>query len=238
MNCYSVLAKYYDVLMGDFDYDGYVAFLKSFLSGEGVDLCCGTGNIAIELASYCTMTGVDYSGEMLNVAAEKARKAGKKVVWVNQRAEDFAPSHPVDFVTCVCDGFNYLDYKTLAKTLDKISDYVKVGGKLVFDLSSSNKIREVLGNNTFCEDYDDITYIWNNTFDRDEERVEMQISFFEKQKGDIYLRIDEEHTQYAHKTQDVINLLKEKWSVRAYDADTMSEPVEKTQRVLFVATKK
>lgn len=238
MNCYSVLAKYYDVLMGDFDYDGYVAFLKSFLSGEGVDLCCGTGNIAIELASYCTMTGVDYSGEMLNVAAEKARKAGKKVVWVNQRAEDFAPSHPVDFVTCVCDGFNYLDYKTLAKTLDKISDYVKVGGKLVFDLSSSYKLREVLGNNTFCEDYDDITYIWNNTFDRDEERVEMQISFFEKQKGDIYLRIDEEHTQYAHKTQDVINLLKEKWSVRAYDADTMSEPVEKTQRVLFVATKK
>ncbi|MGN0760702.1 MAG: class I SAM-dependent methyltransferase [Christensenellales bacterium] len=238
MNCYSVLAKYYDVLMGDFDYDGYVAFLKSFLSGEGVDLCCGTGNIAIELASYCTMTGVDYSGEMLNVAAEKARKAGKKVVWVNQRAEDFAPSHPVDFVTCVCDGFNYLDYKTLAKTLDKISDYVKVGGKLVFDLSSSYKLREVLGNNTFCEDYDDITYIWNNTFDRDEECVEMQISFFEKQKGDIYLRIDEEHTQYAHKTQDVINLLKEKWSVRAYDADTMSEPVEKTQRVLFVATKK
>lgn len=238
MNCYSVLAKYYDVLMGDFDYDGYVAFLKSFLSGEGVDLCCGTGNIAIELASYCTMTGVDYSGEMLNVAAEKARKAGKKVVWVNQRAEDFAPSHPVDFVTCVCDGFNYLDYKTLAKTLDKISDYVKVGGKLVFDLSSSYKLREVLGNNTFCEDYDDITYIWNNTFDRDEERVEMQISFFEKQKGDIYLRIDEEHTQYAHKTQDVINLLKEKWSVRVYDADTMSEPVEKTQRVLFVATKK
>lgn len=238
MNCYSVLAKYYDVLMGDFDYDGYVAFLKSFLSGEGVDLCCGTGNIAIELASYCTMTGVDYSDEMLNVAAEKARKAGKKVVWVNQRAEDFAPSHPVDFVTCVCDGFNYLDYKTLAKTLDKISDYVKVGGKLVFDLSSSYKLREVLGNNTFCEDYDDITYIWNNTFDRDEERVEMQISFFEKQKGDIYLRIDEEHTQYAHKTQDVINLLKEKWSVRVYDADTMSEPVEKTQRVLFVATKK
>ncbi len=238
MNCYSVLAKYYDVLMGDFDYDGYAAFLKSFLSGEGVDLCCGTGNIAIELASYCTMTGVDYSGEMLNVAAEKARKAGKKVVWVNQRAEDFAPSHPVDFVTCVCDGFNYLDYKTLAKTLDKISDYVKVGGKLVFDLSSSYKLREVLGNNTFCEDYDDITYIWNNIFDRDEERVEMQISFFEKQKGDIYLRIDEEHTQYAHKTQDVINLLKEKWSVRAYDADTMSEPVEKTQRVLFVATKK
>lgn len=238
MNCYSVLAKYYDVLMGDFDYDGYVAFLKSFLSGEGVDLCCGTGNIAIELASYCTMTGVDYSDEMLNVAAEKARKAGKKVVWVNQRAEDFAPSHPVDFVTCVCDGFNYLDYKTLAKTLDKIRDYVKVGGKLVFDLSSSYKLREVLGNNTFCEDYDNITYIWNNTFDRDEERVEMQISFFEKQKGDIYLRIDEEHTQYAHKTQDVINLLKEKWSVRAYDADTMSEPVEKTQRVLFVATKK
>ena len=238
MNCYSVLAKYYDVLMGDFDYDGYVAFLKSFLSGEGVDLCCGTGNIAIELASYCTMTGVDYSGEMLNVAAEKAHKAGKKVVWVNQRAEDFAPSHPVDFVTCVCDGFNYLDYKTLAKTLDKISDYVKVGGKLVFDLSSSYKLREVLGNNTFCEDYDDITYIWNNTFDRDEERVEMQISFFEKQKGDIYLRIDEEHTQYAHKTQDVINLLKEKWRVRAYDADKMSEPVEKTQRVLFVATKK
>lgn len=238
MNCYSVLAKYYDVLMGDFDYDGYVAFLKSLLSGEGVDLCCGTGNIAIELADYCTMTGVDFSSQMLNVATEKARKAGKRVVWVNQSVEDFVPSHPVDFVTCVCDGFNYLDSKTLVKTLDKISGYVKTGGKLVFDVSSSYKLREVLGNNTFCEDYDDITYIWNNTFNEDGECVEMQISFFEKQKGDTYLRVDEEHIQYAHKTQDIINLLKEKWSVQVYDADGMAQPVERTQRVLFVATKK
>ncbi|MGN0788589.1 MAG: class I SAM-dependent methyltransferase, partial [Christensenellales bacterium] len=225
-------------LMGDFDYDGYVAFLKSFLIGEGVDLCCGTGSIAIQLADSCTMTGVDYSPEMLNVATEKARKAGKKVIWVNQSIEDFRPTHPVDFVTCVCDGFNYLDSVTLAKTLENIGEYVKTGGKLVFDVSSSYKLREVLGNNTFCEDYDDITYIWNNTFDQDEERVEMQISFFEKQRGDTYLRIDEEHIQYAHKTQDIINLLKEKWSVEVYDADNMAEPNEKTQRVLFVATKK
>ena len=66
----------------------------------------------------------------------------------------------------------------------------------------------------------------------------MQISFFEKQKGDTYLRVDEEHIQYAHKTQDIINLLKEKWSVQVYDAEGMAQPVERTQRVLFVATKK
>ncbi|MGN0771907.1 MAG: class I SAM-dependent DNA methyltransferase [Christensenellales bacterium] len=238
MNCYSVLAKYYDVLMGDFDYSGYVAFLKGFLRGEGVDLCCGTGNIAIELASDCTMTGVDVSGEMLNVAADKATKAGRKVVWIEQDVSEFQPAHQVDFVTCVCDGFNYLSPDKLADTIDKISGYVKSGGRLVFDLSSSYKLQEILGNNIFCEDYDDITYIWNNAFDKKRQCVEMQISFFEKQQGDLYLRKDEEHTQYAHTLQYIYSLLKEKWSVQAYDQSTMKEPAKQSQRILFVATRK
>ena len=43
MGAYSILAKYYDTLMGDFDYDGYFEFVKDKIAGEGVDLACGSG---------------------------------------------------------------------------------------------------------------------------------------------------------------------------------------------------
>ena len=50
MSAYSILAKYYDRLMGDFDYKGYLKFVENDLKGEGVDLACGSGEMTIALA--------------------------------------------------------------------------------------------------------------------------------------------------------------------------------------------
>ncbi len=238
MNSYSVLAKYYDKLMGDFDYDSYVAFVKNNVSGEGVDLCCGTGKIAIALASDCTMTGVDLSQDMLSVAMTNSKKMGKKVLWVNESVDEFQPMHKVDFVTCVCDGFNYLDDAQLQNTLSNITSYVKTGGKLIFDISSAYKLTEILGDNVFCEDYEDVTYIWNNALSDDESSVEMQLSFFEPIGGDTYRRVDEEHIQYVHHADQINAMLKGEWDFEVLDATTMQAPINKTVRLVWIATRK
>ena len=71
MGAYSILAKYYDTLMGDFDYDGYFAFIRDKVAGEGVDLACGSGEMTIRLAKAGSkMMGIDLSGDMLNVATQ------------------------------------------------------------------------------------------------------------------------------------------------------------------------
>lgn len=50
---YEILAKYYDDLMGDFDYDAYEKFalenLKDVWGGFGYDLASGSGEMAIRL---------------------------------------------------------------------------------------------------------------------------------------------------------------------------------------------
>lgn len=237
MLSYSILAKYYDRLMGDFDYDGYVSFVKKRLNGEGVDLACGSGEISVRLAKAgCSMTGIDISVEMLNVAREKARQSGLDIKWICQDMSALELNHKVDFMVSVCDGFNYVPTDKAAKLLARIHDNIKIGGTLVFDVSSEYKLKNVLGDNLFCEDYDDITYIWQNKLKRN--CVDMEIDFFERTTGDMYRRVEETHRQYIY-TQDFIeSILKENWDYEIYDGEKFSKPSAKSKRLLFVCRSK
>lgn len=84
---YEILAKYYDDLMGDFDYDAYEKFalenLKDVWGGFGYDLASGSGEMAIRLKrNGFKVVGGDVSPEMLEKATEKARKARLDVPFV------------------------------------------------------------------------------------------------------------------------------------------------------------
>lgn len=233
MNSYSILAKYYDRLMGDFDYDGYVKFIKEVVNGEGVDIACGSGEITVRLAeSGRKMTGIDISADMLNVATVKAKNKGLDIKWICQDMTELELNHKVDFFTCVCDGVNYIPTTDFEKLLNKIKGYLKEGGVFVFDISSEYKLRNILGDNLFCEDYDDITYIWQNTLSED--CVDMDIDFFERIKGDNYRRIEESHRQYIYDKSCVEKLLKDGWNYEVYDGETFSKPTSKSRRLMFV----
>ncbi|MDE5654365.1 MAG: class I SAM-dependent methyltransferase [Clostridia bacterium] len=235
MSAYSILAKYYDALMGDFDYDGYFEFIKDRLSGEGVDLACGSGEMTIRLAKDGRkMIGVDLSGEMLNVATLKAKKMALDVKWVNLDMTQIELSHPVDFITCVCDGVNYISGNDLFKFLDRVYGLLKTDGKLIFDISTPYKLEKILGDNLFCEDLDDVTYIWSNALG--DGYVDMDIDFFEKIEGDTYRRIEESHRQYTHSV-DFIKSCLAKWQVEIYDGETYGKPKDKSKRLIFIATK-
>lgn len=234
MTPYSVLAKYYDRLMGDFDYKGYLEFVKDLLVGEGVDLACGSGEMSIALAKLGrSMIGVDISGEMLNLATLKAKKEGVSVKWIRQDVTGLELSHKVDFFTCVCDGVNYIAKPKLGGFFSLVRSYLKEGGKFVFDISSQYKLEQILADNLFCEDYDDVTYIWSNSLG--EGYVDMDLDFFEKIQGDTYRRIEESHRQYIHSVKDIEELLKG-WEVKAFDGETYGKPTPKSKRILFIAT--
>lgn len=234
MNGYGCLAAYYDRLMTDFDYKGYLELLGRELSGsEGVDLCCGSGRITVALAkSGKKMTGVDLSGEMLGEAAKNARAAGVKPLFVQSDATSFRPQHDVDFITCVCDGVNYIKPKNLAVFFENAACFLKKGGKLVFDISSEYKIKKVIADNVFFEDYDDLTYLWSNTpFSGG---VKMELTFFIRGNDGKYTKQTEEHTQYAHTQSAIESALKDRFSFKAYDFATMGKVNQKTVRIIWV----
>ena len=235
MGAYSILAKYYDTLMGDFDYDGYFEFIRKGLVGEGVDLACGSGEMTVRLAKDGKkMMGVDLSGEMLNVATQKAKKLALDVKWLNLDMRQLELNHQVDFITCVCDGVNYIPSKEVPKFFDTVYSCLKAGGKFVFDISSKYKLEKILGDNLFCEDYDDVTYIWSNALGKG--YIDMDIDFFERVEGDTYKRIEESHRQYIHDVDFILKSL-DKWNVEIYDGENFGKIRSDSKRILFVASK-
>ncbi len=73
--------------------------------GAILDLGCGTGRHSVPLASRgFRVTGVDLSGGMLDLAAQRARAAGVSVELVRADAVDFVRPEAFDVVVCLCEG--------------------------------------------------------------------------------------------------------------------------------------
>ena len=85
MEAYTDFAYVYDVFMDNTPYDKWGGLLVSRLEKEGItdgillDLGCGTGNMTELLSEKgYDMIGVDYSGEMLNIAMDKRARSGSR----------------------------------------------------------------------------------------------------------------------------------------------------------------
>ncbi|MBO5867267.1 MAG: hypothetical protein J6Q55_04385, partial [Clostridia bacterium] len=141
-----------------------------------------------------------------------------------------------DFVTIVNDGVNYLSPQETPSFFGKVHSAIKSGGTFIFDVSSQYKLTQVVANNVFFVDDEDVTCLWNNVCDGNS--VQMDLTFFVKQ-GKAYNRHDESHLQYVHPTQQLTTQLQHAgFDVKLYDCYTSNAVTDTTQRVTFVATKK
>ena len=113
-----------------------------------LDLGCGTGRHAIELAKKgMRMTGVDISGEMLEEARKQAEKEEVQIEWVCMDAIEYEAGPVFDGAICICEGaFGLLGseddpYKHEIRILEVIQTALKPGGKLI--LTALNGFRPV-----------------------------------------------------------------------------------------------
>jgi demethylmenaquinone methyltransferase / 2-methoxy-6-polyprenyl-1,4-benzoquinol methylase len=108
-----------------------------------LDLCCGTGDLAITIASFADypveVKGLDYSQPMLEIAAQKALTHGKNNITFTQGDASKLP-FPAESFDCVGISFAFrnLTYKNgLAKNhLSEIVRVLKPGGRCVIVESS------------------------------------------------------------------------------------------------------
>lgn len=239
-DAYGQFAALYDLLMRDVDYDGWAAYLASFLA-EGVsvvDCACGTGEITLRLArGGFRVTGVDISPAMLEVAAGKARKAGLSIPFVLQDMQSLALHKPCGAVVCACDGVNYLQSLAAARRFFQAAHRaLEKGGLLLFDISSAYKLSHVLGYHTFAEEEGDCAYIWRNAYDEKNRLLEMDLTFFQKEAAGLYRRFTERHIQRAHSREELLEGLEEAgFRAEVYDAFTREPPKAQSERLQFVA---
>lgn len=240
-NAYSALANYYDRLMTDYNYNSMIEFILSKINkGKGLDLACGSGTITIALAKCgYSMSGTDVETNMLSVARDKAIAEGLKINFLCKDMLELELERKYNFITATCDVMNYVPSE---QELDILLNTLYLGlenqGILIFDISSKYKLTEILGDNLFYEDYEDMTYMWQNELDIDSHCVDMNITIFAK-VGDNYIRSDEEHTQYYYELQRILDSINSAGfdKVEVLDGVTYKEVSADSNRQLFVCYK-
>jgi len=202
---YQAFAELYDELMNDVDYESWADYYTRLLSIYGVregkvcECACGTGGLTLPLYRRgFQMTGVDLSQEMLWQAAQKARKQGIAIPYVRQDMRALNLHRPMDAVLATCDGVNYLlTEEDLLSFFRAAHRAVRPGGALVFDVSTPYKLRQILCSGLLGEDREDITYLWQNTWNEKRQTVALDLCFFVRETDGRYRRIEEHQKQRA-----------------------------------------
>ena len=240
-NSYKNISKFYERLIVDDDYNKWINYatsiLKSNVNGEvGVDLACGTGIFtrALKKAGFDVM-GIDISQEMLAVAVKQNIENKLNIEYLKQDIKNLKLFNKVDFITIFNDGINYLKPNELSKAFSSFKKSLNSGGFLLFDFSSEYKLKNVLANNMFGDNSEDLSYIWFNSFNGEQNSVQMDLTFFENKNGS-YIRCDDTQTQYVHTLDGVINALKNaNFDVVSITDNKGNQISNSTERIVILA---
>ena len=236
---YEQISGLYDKQMNkDCNYDAWCDYLCGFLGyrKNGTELACGTGMMTFRLAAKGKkLIGVDISDEMLYVAEQNKKSCPDAPEFICADITKFRFAKPQEFIISVCDGINYIKPTRLEGLFKKIRNALTDDGIFIFDVSSEYKLRNIIGENVFFIDEEDCTVLWTNR--QTKAGVKMRITVFERQENGSYERGDEEHLQYVHSEEALIEELKNAGfsRVECFGFMTKKAPEKQCDRLFFVA---
>ena len=215
---YDLISKVYDKVNGYIDYQKWADFIeksvRAYTDAEhflGLDLGCGTGRMTIELAKRgFDMTGVDYSADMLAVAAENERVAGlsEKVLWLCQDITEFELYGTVDFCISCLDTLNHLttpaDFK---RCLDLVYNYLSPGGIFIFDINCKAKFENTYAERAYVIEEGKDLIIWQNNYRKSSGLCDFYITLLRESDG-LYERYDEVQSERMYTLRSVKAMLK------------------------------
>lgn len=244
MSCYSAFARVYDQLTSNINYknraDYFCSLLEKYTKHKGIclDLACGTGSLSIELSSRgFDVIGVDLSPEMLSIANQKKIKHKMDITFLCQNMSELDLYGTIDVCFCTLDSINHITkLSDLQKAFDKVSLFLNTNGYFIFDINTEYKHNEVLGNNSFVFETDDTFLVWQNTLQKN--NVKITLDIFERNDFG-YIRTTEEFSERAYSLKQIKTCLKKAGLelVDVFDEDSFNQPNEKSQRLIVVSKK-
>lgn len=240
---YIDFARFYDGLMEDARYPERAEyFLKicrrfSHDPGRTLDLACGTGSLTRELFRRgVDVFGADYSPEMLSIAAERGYESEENIFYICQNMRSLRLPGLLDSCVCTLDSINHLiNENDVRRTFKGVARHLNDGGLFVFDVNTPYKHLEVLSDNAFILENDEVFCAWQNTQGKDL-LTTIDLDFFEKD-GSRYVRYSESFSERAYTDSALREMLGEAgFEVLAVYGDLSFEPPgEREQRAVYVA---
>jgi SAM-dependent methyltransferase len=124
------------------DVDGVLGLLGPGPGARILDLCCGPGRHAIELARRgFTVTGVDRNRGYLDRAREEARAAGVGVEFVEADMREFVRPGAFDAVINLYTSFGYFENESEnARVLGNVRESLGADGAALLDLQGKESM--------------------------------------------------------------------------------------------------
>jgi ubiquinone/menaquinone biosynthesis C-methylase UbiE len=183
---YSGLAKYYDRLESQYrDYDLESSWLarlaKQSDAGTILDLSCGTGRHAMELAKKlhsCEIVAMDSSSQMIQIANSALKSISADNVELSE-ADFFQVPFKVesfDFICCMYWSLAGLEHDQVLRLFNNVSRILRKGGMFVFDVENAEGIKENLLQTPFVDNF---------FFDEEEGCTVIRLNVSEKVEPDL-----------------------------------------------------
>ena len=250
MTGYGDFAFYYDLLTENVDYEKRSGYIRDLLVANGVDkgilldLACGTGTLTLLLAQMgYDMIGVDASEEMLSVAQEKKMEGGvgNEAIFLCQKMEQLDLFGTINGAVCTLDSINHVtDEDSVREIFRRVSLFMEDKGIFIFDVNTPYKHREVLGDNTFVYDMDEVYCVWQNSTDENL-LTTVSLDIFEKaeDEDDVFIRYSEEFQEKGYELTEIRQWLEEnKFELLGVYEELSENPISDcSQRAVFVAKK-
>ncbi len=244
MEAYTGFAEVYDVFQDNVPYEEWCSYVTGLLKeyqvmdGLVLDLGCGTGSLTGLMArSGYDMIGIDNSGEMLQIAMNKRNASGLDILYLLQDMRGFELYGTVKAVISICDSMNkIMEYQELVEVFRLVNNYLDPKGVFIFDLNTEYKYRELLADNTFAEDREESSFIWNNFYDEEDKVNEYDLTLFVKE-GELYRKFEETHYQRAYGLDQIQQAIRDGGMefVAAYDACTRNPVQQDSERIYVIA---
>jgi ubiquinone/menaquinone biosynthesis C-methylase UbiE len=184
--------------------------------------------------------GTDISEGMLNIALDKKFESGLNIQYVKQDMRELDMYGTLDNILCVLDSLNHLPtLEDIQKTFERVSLFTEPNGLFIFDMNTIYKHKEVLSDNAYIYETDNVFCAWENFYSQEGNRVDITLNFFERGEKDSYRRYIEEFSEWAYSVEDILKVLDSVGFklLAMYDDDTLNPVHEKSERIIFVARK-
>jgi SAM-dependent methyltransferase len=215
-------AQYYDLLYRDKDYHSesvYVSKLLDLCLSKPVektsilDLACGTGRHAQELASMgYAVEGSDISAEMVNVANIRSAKNGQPIKFHN---ESFQTCNWIDrkfdALIAMFSAIGYLSsYQDLALTMSNIRYLLVENGVFIFDFWNGYAVAKNFSQTRIkrAKNGDDtVIRISNTVLDEISQIATVTFDFIWLKSGHIIREFSEVHSIRYYFPQEMVSLM-------------------------------
>ena len=233
VEAYTRLAGVYDEIVVDPRHGAWASFLDGLWSDDehGVhnvlDVCCGTGLLAGELAAAgYQVVGLDSSEAMLVHARRRLRS---EVKLVRSTLPALAVEGVYDAAVCTFDGLNYLTTADLRSTFAALSLRLRPGGWFVFDVHTDAMMAFTASRPVVRGEQGEHRFVIRSVVDTRARSCDTRIEVVPLEGSDAF---SERHRQYFHRAADLrswlvdasfeVTAVRDGYSERPVDASALS----------------